>query len=364
MATSTNREQREPLLRRVPSVLAAPPILVQPGVEKLGSPVIMEHDPVFPAPTFIQARFDARKRRLPQCIAHRGYKAKFPENTLAAFKGAVEAGTHALETDVHITKDDVVVISHDATLERCFGREERILDCNWEDIKDARTLAEPHEPMPRLTDVLAYLAQPGLEDIWLLLDIKLINDAESIMRLIASTLASAPPSARKAWTDRVVLGIWAAKYLPLAQQHLPGYPVVHIGFSTSYARHFFSVPNVGFGTLLPTLVAPGGKRFIRDARAQDRRVLAWTVNPAERMEWCIRRGVDGVITDDPAMYLAVCEGYDEREGEAWMPLGWRGYVQCLRIWVWVSVLFLWRRRKFEPVASRGLIRRKEVAEGM
>jgi glycerophosphoryl diester phosphodiesterase len=48
----------------------------------------------------------------PQCIGHRGYKAAYPENTMAGFRGAVDIGAHALETDVHITKDGVVVLSH------------------------------------------------------------------------------------------------------------------------------------------------------------------------------------------------------------------------------------------------------------
>jgi glycerophosphoryl diester phosphodiesterase len=50
--------------------------------------------------------------QFPQAIAHRGYKAKFPENTMAAFKGAIDVGAHALETDIHITKDGVAVLSH------------------------------------------------------------------------------------------------------------------------------------------------------------------------------------------------------------------------------------------------------------
>jgi glycerophosphoryl diester phosphodiesterase len=58
------------------------------------------------------ARKDKDGRRFPQTIAHRGYKAKHPENTLAAFKGAVSVGTHAIETDIHLTRDDVVVLSH------------------------------------------------------------------------------------------------------------------------------------------------------------------------------------------------------------------------------------------------------------
>ena len=50
--------------------------------------------------------------KLPQAIAHRGFKAQYPENTLLAFSKAVEAGAHALETDIHLTKDGVVVLSH------------------------------------------------------------------------------------------------------------------------------------------------------------------------------------------------------------------------------------------------------------
>lgn len=53
--------------------------------------------------------------KLPQTIAHRGYKTKHPENTMGAFRGAVKVGAHAIETDVHLTKDNVVVLSHVST---------------------------------------------------------------------------------------------------------------------------------------------------------------------------------------------------------------------------------------------------------
>jgi hypothetical protein len=57
-------------------------------------------------------------------------------------------------------------------LKRCYGREEKIIDCDWSFLETLRTTREPYEPMPRLKDLLEYLATPGLEDIWLLLDIK------------------------------------------------------------------------------------------------------------------------------------------------------------------------------------------------
>jgi hypothetical protein len=61
--------------------------------------------------------------------------------------------------------------------------------------------------MPRLKDLLRYVTKPGLEDIWLLLDIKFDIDADDVMRLIASTLAEVKPS--RPWSQRVVLGCWA-----------------------------------------------------------------------------------------------------------------------------------------------------------
>ena len=52
------------------------------------------------------------ERLFPQTIAHRGYKAEHPENTMKSFEGAVEVGSHAIETDIHLSKDDVVLLSH------------------------------------------------------------------------------------------------------------------------------------------------------------------------------------------------------------------------------------------------------------
>ena len=57
-------------------------------------------------------------------------------------------------------------------MKRCFGRDEKLIDCDWEFLSKLKTLKAPHESMPRLVDLLEYVASPGLEDIWLLLDIK------------------------------------------------------------------------------------------------------------------------------------------------------------------------------------------------
>jgi phosphatidylglycerol phospholipase C len=50
--------------------------------------------------------------KFPQAVGHRGYSARYPENTMCSFKAAVEVGAHGIETDVHISKDGMVVLSH------------------------------------------------------------------------------------------------------------------------------------------------------------------------------------------------------------------------------------------------------------
>jgi hypothetical protein len=129
------------------------------------------------------------------------------------------------------------------------------------------------------------------------------------MRLIGDTIRSVAPSPSRPWNTKIVLGIWAAKYLPLCSRYLPGFSVSHIGFSTLVASYFFTVPNVSFNMAQVVLMTPWGKAFIRKAQCDGRSVYAWTVNDESRMRWDIRQGLDGVVTDDPRLYLEVRKGW-------------------------------------------------------
>ena len=51
-------------------------------------------------------------------FAHRGYSGAYPENTMLAFRKAVEVGTDGIELDVHATKDGVLVVHHDERVDR------------------------------------------------------------------------------------------------------------------------------------------------------------------------------------------------------------------------------------------------------
>ncbi|KAL8729697.1 MAG: hypothetical protein Q9181_004902 [Wetmoreana brouardii] len=266
----------------------------------------LDREPPSPLPgwTFAQKRENGEK--FPQTIAHRGYKEQHPENTMGAFRGAVEAGAHAIETDVHLTKDGVVVLSHDATLKRCFGKPDKIIDRDWTYVSEQRTTQAPHEPMPRLADLLEYLALPGNERVWLLLDIK-------------------------------------AKFFPLAAQYLPSYSITNISFSPSYSRQFLSLPNVSFNILQKSLFGPGGSRFVRDVKAARRPLFHWTVNEDDFMRSSIRHRADGVITDNPKRFLEVCDEWEHGKREIhfhrgqWFSIVWFNFMIIL-----FGCIFWWR----------------------
>lgn len=127
---------------------------------------------------------------------------------MAAFTAAVAAGAHAIETDLHLSSDGVVVISHDRTLKRCFGIDEHIRACSWSYLSTIRTLRKPHEPMPRLIDLLHFLARPENAHVWLNLDLKLNNPPEQLVAAVARDLQAVSPSNSVPWDKRVVIGCW------------------------------------------------------------------------------------------------------------------------------------------------------------
>ena len=109
-----------------------------------------------------------------QVIAHRGYSSAAPENTMAAFKAAVAAGCRALELDVQLSKDGVVVVIHDEKLDRTTSGSGLVVDHTWAELKelDCGSWFDPRfsgEPMPTLDEVLQLTKE---ENLWLNVELK------------------------------------------------------------------------------------------------------------------------------------------------------------------------------------------------
>ena len=97
--------------------------------------------------------------RRPLIIAHRGYRAKYPENTLASFSAALDIGVKMIELDVMLTRDRKMVVIHDATLKRTTDGHGQVNSYTLRELKelDAGTWFHPRfagERLPELEDVL------------------------------------------------------------------------------------------------------------------------------------------------------------------------------------------------------------------
>jgi glycerophosphoryl diester phosphodiesterase len=68
-------------------------------------------------------------------IAHRGSSYEAPENTIASAKLAIEENADALELDIHLTKDNQIVVIHDANIKRTSGINKNVKDLNLEQLK-------------------------------------------------------------------------------------------------------------------------------------------------------------------------------------------------------------------------------------
>ena len=91
-------------------------------------------------------------------IAHRGLhnlNKGIPENTIAAFSKAIEKGV-AIELDIHILKDNNIVVFHDDNLNRCCGINKKIKNLDIKEIKEVRLFGTDHK-IPTLTDTLDFV---------------------------------------------------------------------------------------------------------------------------------------------------------------------------------------------------------------
>ncbi|KAI2640143.1 PLC-like phosphodiesterase [Xylaria nigripes] len=275
---------------------------------------------------------------MPQSIAHRGFSKVAPENSMAAFKAAVAAGTDAIETDLHLTRDNVLVLSHDPSLQRCFGIKKKVRDLDWSEISQLWTVQQPRQRMLRLVDLLEYLDQPGLEHIWIMLDIKTDDDAQLMMRRIAETLASVPGKQRP-WSTRVTPCCWDATYIKLSLEFLRDYAPTHLGFSTTYARCLTDIPNISFSMLRHSLASPLGARFLRDMQALGIPVYVWTLNDEGWMEWAIQKHLSGVITDNVELFNEVRGDTCQSEGSTLAT--WQRKASGLDSWSFSGTLKFW-----------------------
>lgn len=239
------------------------------------------------------ARHPFLDHRLPIPFAHRGGAGDWPENTMPAFEGAVALGYRYLETDVQATADGVLVAFHDDDLARTCGRPGRISSLGWPEVSTARVAGE--EPIPLLADLFE-----AFPDCCINIDCKTDAGVEPLITAVRRHNAF----------DRVCIGSFGHRRLTRIRKEL--------GSNVCTSMSPLEVAAWRAGRVVrgvPAAQVPVGQgpvqivtRWMVDlAHRHGVQVHVWTIDEPEEMFRLLELGVDGLITDRPAVLKQVMQ---------------------------------------------------------
>lgn len=219
---------------------------------------------------------------VPRVIGHRGSPREAPENTLASFRAAWAAGARAFELDVRLTKDDALVVHHDAQLGRIVGGAGFI---------EALPRAQLPAAVPTLAEVLRALPD-ALVDVEVKAD---ALNAEDVPRRVREVVEDARA------TERVLVTSFAPE-LADAYAAASGRPAGYILPFPPDAGDLDAWPRLSFVALAADAVV---EEALALAKERGSRLLAWTVNDIEDARALLAAGVEGIITDRPGAMRAL-----------------------------------------------------------
>jgi len=302
-------------------------------------------------------------RSLPECWGHRGASAAFPENTLGSFQTAIRDGAEGIESDVHVSLDNVVVMFHDPSLERTTDSKGLIRERNWYGtggMKHVRTIKEPKQPIPTFVETLDLLTKPENQHIKFNIDVKVYNEPERVFSLMNGIITSYPEWETKL-APRIILGLWHPRFLSAAKAHVPYCKRSHIGSAPDIARKYFWKDCDAFSMWFPGLATADGEKFRCECKKAGKQLMVWTVNePAQMME-AVRWGVDAILTDVTKTWLdmrAALDGDYEKVGAQYTrSFLWTGPLYYAAVQYGMVVL---KKRQLEKVAGSFDIIESEV----
>jgi len=229
-------------------------------------------------------------------LGHRGASADAPENTVPAFRLALEQGADGVELDVRLCGSGEVVVFHDETLERLAGRPGRVVQTPWSTLRTLQVVTPGgRAPIPLLAEVLEALPRTAWVNVELKADSGWLKLAARVGRLLLDgghqshvvvssfhpfcllALAARAPSLRRGllleegrpdWQESGPLSLWA------------GRDAVHPA-------------NAGLR-----------EEKVRLWHARGRQVAVWTVDDPGRARTLAGWGVDSVITNRPGLLRA------------------------------------------------------------
>ena len=236
-------------------------------------------------------------------MAHRGYSAQAPENTMPAFQKCIDNRFTAAELDVQMLADGTVVVLHDDNLKRTTGVDKNVWEVTYDEIKDLDNGSFFDESftgttIPTLDEVIR-LAGRGKEKLYLNIEIKRNGHDDGIVEKVIEIIR------KNNYMD--YCDVTSQDYETLEEVRkvdpkiLTAYTsAIGIGdIDTLDAADIISIQET-FATY---------ENIDRIHRA-GKRVFVWTVNEEPTMKKLVSLNVDAILTNDPALCREVIDQYD------------------------------------------------------
>jgi glycerophosphoryl diester phosphodiesterase len=240
-------------------------------------------------------------RPKPTVVGHRGDSAHNPENTLISFQRAIEKGAEGIETDLRLTADGHIVLIHDDKVDRTTNGTGLVIDYTLEEIQklDAGSWFSPEfadQKVPSFRELFELMRNMS-STIPIIMDLKVENLGAAIAAL-ANELGVQNQIIASCWTSTQIADIGAHLNLTVKQRLTGSVPLNDTkNYLNSEILRGVQGFSINYGKINAEFVMRSQNRLMP--------VFVWTLNQPELIQAAINNNVDGVLTDDVSMALAV-----------------------------------------------------------
>lgn len=264
-----------------------------------------------------------------EIVGHRGFKAKYPENTLLCYDKAYEAGSDVIETDLQLTMDGKIVINHDVDTGRMWDQNLVIAESNLEDLMVLRNKMDPAISITTFKEALQWLKEhPKMK---FMLDIKPTNSKVILVKTILEMREVVDDL--DYWRERLIFGIWNVDWYKCGYitGTLKKFKIVAILPFSKRASRFIEYSNSLndsdyklYGVSLNFLNSwkPGFKEnLLPYFKENNLSVYLWTVNSELDIQHVISSvPVYGIVVDDPINYVSIRDSYAKKSDPLVQPV--------------------------------------------
>ena len=238
----------------------------------------------------------------PMIMAHRGFSASAPENTMPAFQMCIDGGFTAAELDVQMTADGTVIVMHDDNLKRTTGLDKNVWEVTYDEIKDldngsffSKEFAGTK--IPTLDEVIK-LAGSGKDKLFLNIEIKRNGHDDGIIEKVVDIII------RNDYLDNC--DVTSQDYSTLEEVRKTN-PSVLTAYTSAVG--IGSIESLEAADIISIQETFATYENVERLHKAGKRVFVWTVNEEETMKDLIGLNVDAILTNDPVLCKSVIDQY-------------------------------------------------------